>query len=265
MPPPKYQPLPQTSHDSLDNQARPCICLLSSLDRTRRRGLYLLAVLLALSVVINCWLATQLFVLPSPSPVLSIANLKWNQPTPIPFDERGIDDPLWDDPEFDYFAGFVALDHQYAKKHNILSSQNWPWDHSKGIYVLHGYHSLHCVNVLRDALRQFRDNDQQAWPFEHLTHCLLVLREDTICTADDTARYTGHLHALENKTESVPSGVGAIRMCRDWSALRRFALEHSACYYRPLDHWIPIVDRYKRCPDGSTPWIGHEDGGGLIP
>ncbi|KAG6119941.1 hypothetical protein E4U13_007108 [Claviceps humidiphila] len=190
------------------------------------------------------------------------ANLRWNQPTPIPFDERDIDDPSWDDPEYDYFDGFVALDHEYAKKNKILSSQNWPWDHSKGIYVLHGYHSLHCVYVLRDALRQFRNNDPQSWPFEHLTHCLLVLREDTICTAEDTARYTGHLHAQENKTDGVPSGVGAIRMCRDWDALRRFAREHSACYYRPLDHWIPLADRYKRCPDGSKPWAGHEDGGG---
>ncbi|KAG6006826.1 hypothetical protein E4U21_006633 [Claviceps maximensis] len=265
MPPQKYKPLSQTSHDSLDNQARPYIFPPSSLNRTRQRLLYLLALLLGISLVTNCWLVTRLYVLPDLSPVPSIANLKWNQPTPILFDERDIDDPLWDDPEYDYFAGFVALDHQYAKKNKILSSQNWPWDHSKGIYVLHGYHSLHCVYVLRDALRQFRDNGQQTWPFDHVTHCLMVLREDTICAAEDTARYTGHLHAQENKTEGVPSGVGAIRICRDWSALRQFALGHSACYHRPLDRWTPLEDRYKRCPDGSTPWVGQEHGDGVVP
>ncbi|KAG6268286.1 hypothetical protein E4U49_007394 [Claviceps purpurea] len=262
MPPQPYQPLQQTSHDLPDYQDRSCTCLPSSSGQARQRVIYTLSVLLCISIIMNGWLATRLRLSPSPSPVPSIANLRWNQPTPIPFDERNIDDPLWDDPEYDYFDGFVALDHEFAKKNKILSSQNWPWDHSKGIYVLHGYHSLHCVYVLRDALRQFRNNDPQSWPFEHLTHCLLVLREDTICTAEDTARYTGHLHAQENKTDGVPSGVGAIRACRDWDALRRFAREHSACYYRPLDHWIPLADRYKRCPDGSEPWAGHEDGGG---
>ena len=72
MPPQEYQPLPQTSHDDLNNQGRPCTCLSSSLGRTLKRGIYLLAVLLGISIVINCWLATRLYVLTGPSPVPSI-------------------------------------------------------------------------------------------------------------------------------------------------------------------------------------------------
>lgn len=100
---------------------------------------------------------------------------------------------------------------------------------------------------------EFRDTKHQTWPFKHVTHCLHVLREDVICAADDTPRYTGHLHALTNSTE-FSSGVGQVRMCRDWGKLRQFSLEHSACYRRPLDHFIPLEDRYKNCPDDSKPW-----------
>jgi hypothetical protein len=100
---------------------------------------------------------------------------------------------------------------------------------------------------------QYRDNEHQTWPFGHVTHCLHVLREDATCNADDTPRYTGHLHAQENHT-MLFSGVGQTRMCRDWSQLRQFAVEHSACYRRPSDHYLPLLDRYKDCPDGSKPW-----------
>ena len=100
---------------------------------------------------------------------------------------------------------------------------------------------------------EYRDRMNQTWPSTHVTHCLHVLREDTTCNADDTPRYTGRLHDEANHTR-VSSGTGQIRMCRDWSKLQQFALEHSACYKRPLDHPTSLLDRYKSCPDGSKPW-----------
>lgn len=100
---------------------------------------------------------------------------------------------------------------------------------------------------------EHRDNLNQTWPFSHVTHCLHVLREDATCTADDTPRYTGRLHD-ESKHAEPSSGTGQIRMCRDWNKLRQFALDNSACYRRPIDHYIPLLDRYKNCPDGSKPW-----------
>ena len=100
---------------------------------------------------------------------------------------------------------------------------------------------------------EYRDTENQTWPLKHVTHCLHVLREDTICNADDTPRYTGRLHS-EAGHDKVSSGTGQIRMCRDWNKLRQFALDHSACYKRPLDHPISLLDRYKYCPDSSKPW-----------
>ena len=63
----------------------------------------------------------------------------------IPHDDRAMDDPMWDAPEFDWNVGWVALNSQEVKNKNIPSAMHWPWDESKSIYVLHGFHSLHCV------------------------------------------------------------------------------------------------------------------------
>jgi Mycotoxin biosynthesis protein UstYa len=100
---------------------------------------------------------------------------------------------------------------------------------------------------------EYRANANQTWQTGHVTHCLHVLREDIICNADDLPRYTGRINA-EAGNHIVSSGTGQIRMCRDWSQLREFALHNSACYRRPSDHIIPLLDRYKFCPDGSKPW-----------
>lgn len=111
--------------------------------------------------------------------------------------------------------------------------------------------------VLRQSIMQYHNGENQSWPFGHVTHCLHTLREDTTCNADDTPRYTGRLHAQKNWT--IPSsGTGQIRKCRDWKQLLGYAREHSACYRRPLDYYVPLIDRYKNCPDGSKPWEGLE-------
>lgn len=77
-----------------------------------------------------------------------------------------------------------------------------------------------------------------------------------MCDADDTLMYTGFLHDSANATGPT-AGAGSTRMCRDWSKLRAWADEHSACYHPLYEKGNPNVtekDRYKFCPDGSEPW-----------
>ncbi|KFG85751.1 hypothetical protein MANI_114555 [Metarhizium anisopliae] len=187
----------------------------------------------------------------------SFFDLETNVPVPISHDDHTIEDPMWDSPEYDWYLGWVALQNDVAQSKGLPTAMHWPWDSSRSIYILHGFHSLHCVFLLRDVIMQYHDNKTQTWPYEHVTHCLHVLREDVICAADDTPRYTGRLHAQENETV-VESGIGQVRMCRDWNKLRQHAIDNSACYYRPGDHYMPLLDRYKRCPDGSEPWEKEE-------
>lgn len=108
--------------------------------------------------------------------------------------------------------------------------------------------------MLRDYLRR-NESDGQTWGPGHVTHCLNVLRDDIICRADDFAHYTGGVERLEGgEKKLLPPGTGQIRMCRSWDKLYQFAVTNSACFNRPKDRYVPVLDRYKHCPDGSTPW-----------
>ncbi|KUI67587.1 hypothetical protein VM1G_02812 [Cytospora mali] len=194
---------------------------------------------------------------------LVAAHLRRDVPTEIVahsnFDStnRTVQDAAWDAPELEPWNNFVALDEDYTIKMGLPHSQRWPWDHSKGAYILTSAHELHCVRVLRVAINENYDNVpqlQQTWSYGHLIHCLNVLRESVMCNADDTPLYTGHLHA-NAYTNDPKAGIGTIKMCRDWSALLDWSRERSACY-RPV-HWhenYPDIERYKFCPDGSRPW-----------
>lgn len=79
----------------------------------------------------------------------------------------------------------------------------------------------------------------------HISHCLDTIRQDLICDADDTPRWTGYGDMI--------SGVGQVRQCKDWNTLNAWAKEHTACYKH-----IPLaesdVDRlkpYTFCPPQS--------------
>ena len=52
---------------------------------------------------------------------------------------------MWNEPEIDYFNGFVALSDDFVAQKGLPSAMRYPWDKTKSIYVFHSYHSLHCV------------------------------------------------------------------------------------------------------------------------
>ena len=76
-----------------------------------------------------------------------------------------------------------------------------------------------------------------------------------MCDADDTPRYTGRVNQ-QASAEHPTSGARQTRMCRDWSYLVNWAVEHSACYkaINLSDVDFPPIERYKFCPNGEIPW-----------
>ena len=56
---------------------------------------------------------------------------------------RSIADAAWDSWVVD--PGIVALPHEWVKAKMLPQSQHWPWDKDKGIYLLNGFHNLHCL------------------------------------------------------------------------------------------------------------------------
>lgn len=72
------------------------------------------------------------------------------------------------------------------------------------------------------------------------------LRQDILCNADDTPRYT-------TSTLVPESGIGQVRQCRSWEGLQGWAQRYNACYrfINQTASGFPNVLRYRFCPDGS--------------
>lgn len=67
----------------------------------------------------------------------------WTAKSPY-FGEEGIAaDRLWE--EFSIDNGTVALSDSYAQAMGLPLSQRFPWDQEKGLYLLNGFHSMHCL------------------------------------------------------------------------------------------------------------------------
>ncbi|KAL4954954.1 hypothetical protein BDW69DRAFT_183019 [Aspergillus filifer] len=155
-----------------------------------------------------------------------------------------LSDPLWSSINID--AGVIALSDSYAKSHNLRTAQRFPWDTSKGIYILHGYHNLHCLKIIHISLSEYRSNKTQSRSWHHISHCMDALRRQILCDADDTPRAT-------ERRKEVVTGLGQYRQCRDWDALEEWAKRHTACYKRPVngDDGLPVLERFKHCPPDS--------------
>lgn len=83
--------------------------------------------------------------------MLLAAGLKRNTPIPIyPSTEFVSDDnnitevaQLWEELSGD--PGVVALPQEFVSKKGLPEAMRFPWDTNKGVYLLEGFHSLHCL------------------------------------------------------------------------------------------------------------------------
>ena len=56
---------------------------------------------------------------------------------------RSISDAAWDGWIVD--PGIVALPNDWVKGKMLPQAQHWPWDEDKGLYLLQGFHNIHCL------------------------------------------------------------------------------------------------------------------------
>jgi len=169
-------------------------------------------------------------------------------------------DSLWEAIDFD--PGMVALDSKYVTKMGLPQSMPFPWDTDKQLYLLDGYHNLHCVvchlhhllnfiihahthqKIIHHHVIELTLGETTTYPYEHIAHCIDNLRQDTLCQADDTPRRFDY-EGIKPDQE---------RNCRDWSKLETWALEHNSCY-RYLNYSVHLDDdklkRFYYCPPGS--------------
>lgn len=77
-------------------------------------------------------------------------------------------DVLWDETSYD--RGQIALSDDYARDMGLPRAQRFPWDQTKGIYLINAYHNIHCVVsplTNRTTRRSLESHEESRKPFEH--------------------------------------------------------------------------------------------------
>ncbi|KAI0907488.1 hypothetical protein F4823DRAFT_602887 [Ustulina deusta] len=165
--------------------------------------------------------------------------------TPYSSENETLQDQLWYN--INVNSAVVALSDDWVAQHDLRKAQRFPWDQSKGIYILHGFHNLHCLKIVYISISEYRRGIPQTRSWHHISHCLDALRRQIICDADDTPRAT-------DRRVEVVSGLHQHRQCRSWEQLEDFARRHTACYKRPEnpdEGKSSKLDRFKHCPPDS--------------
>ncbi|KXS95771.1 hypothetical protein AC578_1735 [Pseudocercospora eumusae] len=161
----------------------------------------------------------------------------WNTPYSSMNDTEA--DVLWD--AINTAHGHIAVDHAFAKNNQWTASMSLPDDPDRGLYLLESYHQLHCLKIVRRVFLESLDDKPLSWPVQHARHCFDYFRQFIMCHADNTPLYTQGKHT---------SGDGQVHMCRDWSALRDYATERSACFRDRLGQ-ESLSEQFGHCDDGT--------------
>ncbi|KAF4157218.1 hypothetical protein CNMCM6936_002633 [Aspergillus lentulus] len=110
--------------------------------------------------------------------------------------------------------------------------------YSSGYYLigLDVFHQLHCLDMLRKVLwgvDMHNPNDEEA--MHHLDHCIEMIRQSLMCSADITV----DVWAWNEEKQMVTVRADNMHTCRDFEAIRQWALERPAGQF---DRTIHLVD-----------------------
>jgi len=155
----------------------------------------------------------------------------------------------------DISPGTVALSDDFARQHGLPLSQRFPWDQSKGIYILGAFHQMHClIKIQRYTSAAHRGAPEEEHLYSHVEHCLDSLLQDVYCHADDTPWYEVPPAPYRQNYAQYQT-----RQCKNWDRLVDWAAQYNACYKN--DNVTDTQGRdvesefehYTFCPEGS-PW-----------
>ncbi|KAL1963163.1 hypothetical protein VTN77DRAFT_8596 [Rasamsonia byssochlamydoides] len=94
------------------------------------------------------------------------------------------------------------------------------------------FHQLHCLELLRNQIRNESETEQHHHAFEsqshyqdqHLEHCLDYLAQSIVCAADDTLEPPEIYPLPDGQDLDVINGDGVVHHCRDASVVREILL-----------------------------------------
>ncbi|KAH9883682.1 hypothetical protein F4778DRAFT_622067 [Xylariomycetidae sp. FL2044] len=118
-------------------------------------------------------------------------------------------------------VGVISMQQSDFDRGGLRPGGEDPTDPNKSYHVLQGYHSMHCLKVIRQTMVQLAKGEELAIPFGHSMHCLGGLLRDTLCFADHSMPLV------------IPGGdyteYQYLRKCRDWRAMSQWAGARTSC------------------------------------
>ncbi|CAF9904742.1 hypothetical protein IMSHALPRED_000160 [Imshaugia aleurites] len=160
-------------------------------------------------------------------------------------------DALWG--ALDISAGTIALSDDFAASNGLPRSQRFPWDRSKGTYIIGAFHQMHClIKIQRFTSAAQRGAPQEDHLYHHVEHCLDSLLQDVYCHADDTPWFE-----LPPKGSREGYEPFQTRQCKNWDQLVDWAAGYHSCYQdvNVTDaNGVEVKSEYEHytfCPDGS--------------
>ena len=154
----EYLPVPQ-SHQTLDASDQEPIGARSEFTTPRYASAKTLVSLLLISLGGNLlWAVRHLFELHGGADSCQSLYAGLSRDVPLPYRDdtifspgnRTLSDAAWE--AWVVNPGIVALPHEWVKAKMLPRAQRWPWDGDKGIYLLNGYHNLHCLVIPLDDM-----------------------------------------------------------------------------------------------------------------
>ncbi|KAE8360409.1 hypothetical protein BDV27DRAFT_167867 [Aspergillus caelatus] len=160
----EYELLP-SDHDAQKTwEARERAVFPARLDSHCLVGILLISVLINVALVLG-WTSSRDELFASKQPVwassryqreevklgFTVENAMWwntNYSGPNESEVSG----LWHN-EIPWESGIIAIDKQQANMLGLPESQSFPWDVTKGIYILNAHHILHCIHPGGDYVR----------------------------------------------------------------------------------------------------------------
>ncbi|KAL6787359.1 hypothetical protein V8C43DRAFT_291397 [Trichoderma afarasin] len=118
--------------------------------------------------------------------------------------------------------GIIALTDGEVRDLGLVHSARAFHDASKTIYLVAGFHQLHCLTQLRSLIIKlhldpaFSITDPT---YYHTMHCVDVIRQQILCHADGTLIY--------KRPQDKYPGDGGIRTCNNFDALTKWTKEHA--------------------------------------
>ncbi|KAL5321891.1 hypothetical protein ACEPPN_009854 [Leptodophora sp. 'Broadleaf-Isolate-01'] len=158
-------------------------------------------------------------------PKIPIKEMKFDFPTK--YEDTGPEgDKLWND-MMPIGSGFIRV--PYPRRFDMPQSKAIENDPEEGeIYSLSITHQLHCLAVIRHVIMKYEKRDKSRFAGDgHEYHCIDYIRQAIICAGDTTLDYAEIVTGSDGVERRLGfTGANSTHQCRDWDAIREWAVEN---------------------------------------